>query len=97
MLALVGCVEIPYEARDALGYSWRKTGPVATDIHITYVKGGNMTLKCGGVEAGECVTIIGGVCRVYIDWKLRDDIAVKAHALRHCAGWVHPDNLRWRR
>lgn len=93
-LILMGCTVVPYEERDAHGYSWRLNRPPATIIGVEYVRNGNITLKCGGKAVMECAVIRNGECRIFIDSKYQSELWLIDHAKRHCAGWDHVGGLK---
>lgn len=89
---LMGCSQVELEGLDAQGYKWQKDG--ATGIPVFH-RDIDIFLNCGlEPDAKSCSIIRDGICDVYLppnapSW-------MEAHELKHCAGWRHPDPMRWK-
>ncbi len=93
LLLLAGCTQVETDGPDAQGYKWQKDGPSAPpEFH----RGVDVYLNCSMEEHATSCAVQGrgdGKCHVYLP--ARPESWQEAHELRHCAGWRHPNVLKW--
>lgn len=90
---LSGCTQVETDGPDAQGYKWQKDGPSAP---VVIHAGVDTYLNCGIEAKAKSCAIQGrgdGLCHIYLPpdpepW-------MEPHERKHCAGWRHPDPLKW--